>query len=62
MTTKDDILAALTERSFEELEEIAAAAQARIDQEKARVLAQAQQMGLVKPRKPRANAKHVDSN
>lgn len=60
--TKDDIIASLADLSFAEREEIVAAAQTMIDEEKARVLAQAQQMGLVKPRKPRANSKHADAN
>lgn len=60
--TKDTIIDALHDLSFAELEEIAAAAQSKIDEEKAKVLAQAQQMGLMKPRKPRANSKHADAN
>lgn len=59
--TKTDIIAALDACTFAELEQIAAAAQGKIDEAKAQVLAQAQQMGLVKPRKPRGNAKHAEA-
>jgi hypothetical protein len=57
--TTEDIIARLSDLPYPELDKIAAAAQALIDEEKARVLAQAQQMGLVKPRKPRGNSKHA---
>ena len=58
---KPELLAALSECTFAEREEIIAAAKTLNDDERAQVLAQAQQMGIVKPRKPRGNAKHAEA-